>query len=440
MDLFNKEHIQTLFNLSPSVIPEKKEDFQRPNPPSFSIESDVPDVLHEFSDVIDTSIFRQPFSLRKYKNLVPKPPKKHYSVGRNIKQKKELKVECSKFGLYSNSPCSPSLSVDSAVDLSADQYYTALDESYSPMCTNNNFDVTVFDYPKTEKAETNKRTYFDNKLDITNPTKKKRIHPLEDIIIVPIPSCEMDGNPKSIFDILCSNLSYPIPIHIEKNSKYTTKDKENIFTKVPNQHLKPSLEGSCSSKSDLKCDGPDHRTFNFDEQDTSNSGKFTETLLNLVCNNTNQESHICHKEIDTDITLDLPEIFNESQKSEMIVLPENIAVRTAQFVVEDDEVPSKLFDILNSEDCENALCLSNQQDTSTYNFHTSLLNLFSSGIQRHNTDTKRHEKTKTQSKSNRCRKKKNNLICAQNVVRKYRFTREKNRRGLAFDFKVQKTN
>ena len=409
MDLSNQD-IQALFNFSATVISKKEENFERQKRSSLNLETDVPDVLDEFSDVIDTSIFRQPFSLRKYKNLIPKPPKKH-----SRKKNRKQSIEISKFGLYSDCPCSPSLSVDSAVDLSADQYNTPIDELYSPICIgrfpdSDHFDVTDFEYSKINKAKPNKRT-GPQRLDIADIDYKKKKD--ENIIVVPMPSfCKVMDNPKSIFDILLSNLSYPIPIHVEKSNdeKYTARDKKHNFTQLLNQNFKPS-----ESLSDLSLE-EDYKT---NKEESINSEKFTETIVDLMCD-TDQD---IDGDVDKMSNMDLSEVFGEGQKSDIIVLPENIAVRTAQFVVEENEVPLNLLDVLGSEDCENELLpASDQQNSSAYNFHTSLLNLFSSGIQKHNIDTN-NKTTKNRLK----RQKKSKLICAQNVKKKYQVMRDKQR-------------
>ncbi|XP_066923155.1 uncharacterized protein [Clytia hemisphaerica] len=112
---FNVADLQTLFSLKIEDCHNKKLesclDIQTER------EDIVPNLFDEFSNIADTGVFQEPFSLKKYKNLIPKrSPKKKSRKLKKVDVNKNTKL-LSKEKVRS---CSPSFSIDSAVDLSAD--------------------------------------------------------------------------------------------------------------------------------------------------------------------------------------------------------------------------------------------------------------------------------------------------------------------------------
>ena len=136
---FNVADLQTLFSLKIEDCHTEK--LEVCSNKQTEREDIVPNLFDEFSNIADTGVFQEPFSLKKYKNLIPKrSPKKKSRKLKRVDANKNTKL-LSHGQIRS---CSPSFSIDSAVDLSAD---------HSLLHTQKWFADTDFDFDKQSNCD-----------------------------------------------------------------------------------------------------------------------------------------------------------------------------------------------------------------------------------------------------------------------------------------------
>lgn len=235
---FNEDQLLTLLQLKPDLP-------LRFNTTPISKEPEqVPDILDEFAYVADTKVFKEPFSLKKYKNLIPKKspkkkPRKRKSTTDKLLKDKKLVFE------YSTTPSSPCLSVDSAIDLSAD-----LNSNFSlntisncsllssTWVSNTNFEFDrasicgsdFTDNSSVFSLETPSHCWHtpkDNSKPIMKENRNQYLKELEDTIY--IKPKKIKHTPCSLSDILLTDISYQIPIIIENISPKVSESCNDIL-------------------------------------------------------------------------------------------------------------------------------------------------------------------------------------------------------------------
>ena len=409
---FNENQLLALLQLKPDIPPniDKKK-----IPPKF--DEVVPDLFDEFSNIADTKVFKQPFSLKKYKNLIPRQ-----SQQKKRKQKTQSNklIKDSKAFRYS-SPCSPCLSIDSAIDLSADfdsnfgnsSLSSHSTGSFSPgrsEISNSRLDQeSIFTFTISQRNISEEHS---NQVKSGQTINKQFIKMKEDNRsqylkeinnIICIRPKKFKNEPSSLADILLTDLSFPIPIIIENDN--VSKASNHLNNEIPLKR--------CANK--INYNVYQNTSINGDTEETH----FDETLANMIYSPSKDLIEIQQQHQSSNNNDLLYTIQEELSKGLFESLPTDdkvqyTAIKSSRFVVEDDcEIPLGLFELLDAEipsdkktnndhkiTCENIIknldvknnntiknnlkpqCADNQIEKKkpSRSFCVSLLHMFSEGI------------------------------------------------------------
>lgn len=416
---FSEDQLLTLMQLKPDLPP-------RFNIPINKEPEQVPDLLDEFAHVADTKVFKEPFSLNKYKNLIPKKsqkkPRKRKTAVRSIKEKKLV--------FRYSTPSSPCPSVDSAIDLSADlnsnfSNNTNYSLSSSTWVSETNFEVdraSICESDFTDNSsvfslETPSHWQIpkDNPKIIMKENRNQYLKELEDIIY--IKPKKFKHTPCSLSDILLTDTSYQIPIVIENCSAQDSEGCKDLsfdnFSHNSNTlcSIEPAIheidkENHCNEYLDNtiftteKSKEDSASTINREDnivEETSNKNKIVQklSLEEVSTINDEQESIIDTKEkssmevstsdnknetITTNIEVEIHSENKAIQNSISSEAPDKLmiqytAIKSSRFVVEDDcEIPPGLLELLDVEpSCSSKFNESNEtnQNSDNNNNNTS---------------------------------------------------------------------
>ena len=303
----------------------------------------VPNLLDEFLHVADTKVLKQPFSLKKYKNLIPKRLPRKTRKQKTIKLVKENKL----IFQYSD-PASPSPSVDSAIDLSADLNSNFSNNTISNCSlssgtwisdTNFEFDrESICDSDFTDNnsvfsLETSHQ-WLSHHLKDNSKTKMKEdrnqyLKELDNIIC--ISAKKFKNTPCSLSDILLTDISFQIPIVVENNAAKDDKNCKGNFADT-------FLNNTCDNKTNIDViKGGSQLNYSHDN--------------NNIFSPDNDSNGISNKQDTATVTEEINENKTPQTSTSVEVLKEPIqytAIKSSRFVVEDDfEIPPGLLKLLD---------------------------------------------------------------------------------------------
>ena len=421
-------------------------------------DENVPNILEEFANIVDTRLFKQPFSIRKYKHLMPKKKrrksnKEQTSLSSSIPDNSDL--DCIKndndtdLKMLDESPCSPSLSIDSAVDLSADHsnllesptFHKDLvfDHHYNTNCTILENVSRVSAKPSSHNMHIkalkfNTDTKTRNICSRNKLTKRKNLIDQDELIKVTSkkPRIEDKRGCLSIFDIVNSDLSTPIPIILIKDEQNFHIDKQvQVDISVHDDQVLPLIfipnninRHEVQERMLITRDIVNHFDHDFDFNDDIpiiklEDQKVKHKKLQSINNSTSKD--LSCKENQVSITQkssnsDVPSCEESNETMEIVSYPENIAIRTMQFIVHDDgdDLPANLakeLDIKKSESKD--IGKNNALDgvVPQSNFHLILLRTYCAGILQRDFEETSKPKEITTSRS---------ILSAKKVCNKYK--------------------